>query len=437
MSVLGALLIDNEALYRIDIKREDFYRPAHGKIFDAILDLSGRMEPCDLITLTDTLKRRGDLDACGGAAYLATLVDYVPTAANITYYANIVKNKALARHVLSAATKLAADSYSEDADPHELLNRAQAELFAIDSNNCTKSEPAFARDLIAPMLASFQQRYEQKSTITGLETGFPGLDKMTAGLHPGDLIIIAARPSMGKTVLGVNIADRVARNGKKAAVFSLEMSKEQLMARISVSLSGVDMDTIKRGNFRDGDWQSIQRAMARLHKSELIIDDTPSLSIQTLRSKCRKLAAQVGLSLIVVDYLQLMTSDGKFENRQQEISNISRALKGLAKELNVPVIALSQLNRSLESRADKRPMLSDLRESGAIEQDADIIMFLYREAVYCEKCRKKDGSCTEGHERTTELLVEKHRNGATGILNLIFNGEHARFDSAISREDRQ
>ena len=425
MSVLGAVLLENSALFRAldDLMTADFYRESHRRIFDAMLDLSERREPCDLVTLTETLKRRGDLDAAGGASYLATLVDYVPTAANVGHYSKIVKDKAVARAVLTTATRIAADAY--ESEPLELLEKAQHDLFAL--TQASRQQPGvFAKDLIKGFLGTLQRRYESKGSITGVPTGFPDLDSLTSGFQPSDLIIVAARPSMGKTVLGLNIAERAAIGGKTVAVFSLEMSKDQLMMRLAASLSGVGMHSMQSGTFRDVDWPKLQRAMSTLHTLPLVIDDTPALDPVALRAKCRQLASLHKLDMIVVDYLQLMTSKAK-ENRQQEISEISRSLKALAKELNVPVVALSQLNRGLESRADKRPMLSDLRESGAIEQDADVIMFVYRDTVYCEKC--KSGTCEiEDHASKAELIIGKHRNGPLGTVNLAFNGANARFE---------
>ena len=429
MSVLGGVLLDNAAIYRAIeiIDQADLYRESHRKIFGAMLELSNRREPCDLITLTEELKRTGSLDAAGGAAYLATLVDYVPTAANITYYCNIVKEKAVARNVLTIATKLATDAYSTDSS--ELLERAQRDLFTLATTNKQQSA-VYVRDLNKEFIDTMQKRYEQKASLTGITTGLPDLDKITSGLQPSDLIIIAARPSMGKTVLGLNIAERAAKSGKTVVVFSLEMSKEQLMMRLAASMSGVDMQKMQTGRFLDTDWPQLQKASAIAHTLPLLVDDPPALNVTALRAKCLQLALQHDLDMIVIDYLQLMTSSKSKENRQQEISDISRSLKALAKELNVPIVALSQLNRSLEARNDKRPMMSDLRESGAIEQDADVIMFIYRESVYCEAC--KTDTCTDpDHDKSkAEVIIGKHRNGPLGTVNLIFNGANARFDSA-------
>lgn len=433
MSILGGILIDNDAINRVleMLEPEEFYREAHRKIFGAMLELSDRREPCDLITLTDALKRRGDLDSCGGAAYLATLVDYVPTAANITYYCKIVKEKALNRRLITIATDIATRGYDEQGDVNESLDEAQKALFSLAEN---KLRPQYypVKDVIKDTFKMLQTLYEKKEQITGTPTGYIDLDHMTAGLQPGDLIIVAARPSMGKTTLALNIASHASAEAKEkvgSVIFSLEMGKEQLVMRFLSSLARVDAGRMRTGHFLDSDWPKLQRAAATLHNANIFIDDTPAISILELRAKARRLKTEHNIGLIIIDYLQLMRAGANPESRQQEISEISRSLKALAKELHVPVVALSQLNRSLENRSDKRPMMSDLRESGAIEQDADVIMFVYREAVYCEHCRKKDGSCTANHERSAEVIIGKQRNGPIGTVELAFMGEHTRFEN--------
>lgn len=434
MSILGGILIDNDAINRVleILEPLDFYREAHRKLFSAMLELSERREPCDLITLTETLKRRGDLDNCGGASYLATLVDYVPTAANISYYCKIVKERALNRRLISVATEIVTKGYEAQEDVNEMLDSAQKALFDLAEN---KLRPQYypVKDVIKDTFKMLQTLYEKKEAITGIPTGYLDLDHMTAGFQPGDLIIIAARPSMGKTTLALNIASHASAEAKQrvgSVIFSLEMGKEQLVMRFLSSLARVDAGRMRTGNFMDSDWPRLQKAASILHSANIFIDDTPAISVLELRSKARRLKSEHDIGLIIVDYLQLMRgSAATAENRQQEISEISRSLKALAKELNVPVVALSQLNRSLENRGDKRPMMSDLRESGAIEQDADVIMFVYREAVYCEHCRKKDGSCTANHERSAEVIIGKQRNGPIGTVELAFMGEHTRFEN--------
>ncbi|HPX61400.1 MAG TPA: replicative DNA helicase [Deltaproteobacteria bacterium] len=440
MSILGGILIDNDAINRVleVLTDDDFYRESHRKIFKAMMRLSDQREPVDLITLTDTLKRQGELEEAGGAAYLTNLVDYVPTAANIAYYCKIVKEKALNRRLISVATEIATLGYDEQADVNELLDKAQKNIYEISEN---KLRPQYVqvKDVIKDTFRILQSLHAKKELITGTPTGYTDLDHMTAGFQPGDLIIIAARPSMGKTTLALNIAEYASadpRNKHKvpSVVFSLEMGKEQLVMRLFASIAKIDFGKMRTGHFQDSDWPRLTRAAGILHDAKIFIDDTPAITVLELRSKARRLKSEHDIGLIIVDYLQLMRGGANVESRQQEISDISRSLKALAKELGVPVIALSQLNRELEKRADKRPMMSDLRESGAIEQDADVIMFVYREAVYCDACRKRDNSCTHNHERNAEVIIGKQRNGALGTVDLAFFGEHTRFENLSDRE---
>ena len=437
MSVLGGIMLDIAAINKVIeiIADVDFYAEKHRKIYRAMLELSERNEGCDFVLLESELRKSGDLAAVGGAAYLVELSDFVPTSANIAYYANIVRDKALSRRLITIANELAV--LAHDDDPNELLDAAQAKLFALTEGRL-KSDCVLAKDQLKGALARLQKLYERKDSVTGVATGYHQLDLMTAGFQPGDLIIIAARPSMGKTALALNVASNACLHPERpvpAVVFSLEMSRESLIDRLLSSLSRVDAGRMRTGRIQETDWPKLQKGASVLHKTLLYIDDTPSISVMELRAKARNLKRQVpDLGLIVVDYLQLMRGGMRPESRQQEISEISRSLKALAKELKVPVVALSQLNRSLESRSDKRPMLSDLRESGAIEQDADLIMFVYREAVYCEHCRKKDGCCTDNHERSAEVIIGKQRNGPTGTVELVFMGEFARFENLTNGE---
>ena len=439
MSILGGILIDNDAINRVleMLTPEDFYRESHRKIFQAMMKLSDTREPCDLITMTDMLKKAGELEEVGGAAYLATLVDYVPTAANISYYCKMVKEKSTNRKLISVATEIVSRGYDEQADVEELLDKAQKEIYEISEN---KSRPQYVpvQAVLKEAFNILKNLHDQKEHVTGVPTGYVDLDHKTAGFQPGNLVIIAARPSMGKTTLALNIAQYASAESKKkvpSVIFSLEMGKEELVMRFLASIARVDFGRMRTGHFHDSDWPRLTRAAGILHDAKIFIDDSPSISVLELRSKARRLKSEHDIGLVIVDYLQLMRGGANPESRQQEISEISRALKALAKELNVPVVALSQLNRELEKRADKRPMMSDLRESGAIEQDADVIMFVYREAVYCEDCRKPDVTCSKGHERNAEIIIGKQRNGALGTIELTFIGEHTRFENRSDRSD--
>jgi replicative DNA helicase len=439
MSVLGGILLDNDAINRTleILTPEDLYRENHRKILQAMIDLNDRGEPCDLITLTSILKKKGELEEVGGGSYLATLVDYVPTAANIAYYCKIVKEKGLTRKLISAATEIVTQGYDGQMEVEELLDNAQKVIFEISEN---KLRPAFfpVGVILKESIRNLELLYERKEHITGVPTGFADLDEKTAGFQRGDLVIIAGRPSMGKTAFALNIAENAALHSEQrhpVAIFSLEMSKEQLVTRLLCSESRVDASRVRTGHFQENDWPKLIKAASALHDAKIFIDDSPAISVMEMRAKCRRLKAEHNVGLIIVDYLQLMRGGSNPESRQQEISEISRSLKALAKELSVPVVALSQLNRGLESRTDKRPMMSDLRESGAIEQDADVIMFVYREAVYCEKCKNRDLNCEENHERNAEIIIGKQRNGPIGTVNLTFMGEHTRFENQSKRDE--
>ncbi|MBN2645910.1 MAG: replicative DNA helicase [Desulfuromonadaceae bacterium] len=437
MSVLGGILLENEALNRALelLVPADFYRPAHREIFKALIALSDRSEPADLVTLTAELKKRDQLEGVGGSVYLATLVDYVPTAANLAYYARLVKEKSVARHMIEVATEIASRGY-EGKEIEQTLDWAEKSIFEIAG---MRSRPSYfsTREILQDTFAAIEKLYERKELVTGIPTGFTDLDTMTAGLQGGDLIIVAGRPSMGKTAFCVNVVEHAtvhANEPVSAVIFSLEMSKEQLVQRMLCSVSRVDASRLRTGHLGDSDWPKLTNGAGLLSEAQIFIDDTPAISVLELRAKARRLKAEYNLGLVVVDYLQLMQGHNA-ENRQQEISEISRSLKALAKELNVPVIALSQLNRSLENRTDKRPIMADLRESGAIEQDADVIMFVYREAVYCEACKRRDGSCDKGHERDAEIVIGKQRNGPIGTVHLTFLGEYTRFENQSGRSE--
>ncbi len=437
MSVLGGVLLENEAMNKALelLTADDFYRESHRKIFQAIISLNEKSEPADLVTVSAVLKKQGSLDDVGGSSYIATLAGYVPTAANISYYCKLVKEKSVARKLIEVSTDIATSGY-EGGDMDEILDQAEKAIFEIAEN---RGSPSFfpVRDILKDTFKNIEKLYERKELVTGVPTGFNDLDKMTAGMQPSDLIIIAGRPSMGKTAFALNLIEHAATNKQSpvpAVIFSLEMSKEQMVTRMLCALARVDAGRMRTGHLAESDWPKLTMAAGELNESQLFIDDTPAITVLELRSKCRRLKAEHGLGLIIVDYLQLMRGSST-ENRQQEISEISRSLKALAKELNVPVVALSQLNRSLESRTDKRPMMSDLRESGAIEQDADVIMFVYRDAVYCDDCKSRERTCDKGHEKDAEIIIGKQRNGPIGTVHLTYQGQFTRFENQAHREE--
>jgi replicative DNA helicase len=427
-SVLGGILLENDAVNLVLelLRAEDFYRESHRKIFRAMIELSDRSEPVDVITLSECLKNRGDLDAVGGSAYLASLNDFVPTAANIAYYARIVREKSILRHLISAATEVATKGYDATSNVEELLDSAEKAIFDITEQRI-KGSFVKVGDMMKDSIKMVEKLFERKTMITGVPTGFKDLDAKTAGLQPADLIIIAARPGMGKTAFSLNIASHAAFSGYGVAVFSLEMAKEQLALRLLCSEARVDNSRVRTGYLSDRDFPKLATAAGKLHDALIYIDDTPAISVLELRAKARRLARDRDkkLSLIIVDYLQLMRGTGGAQNREQEISEISRSLKALAKELNVPVLAISQLNRRVEDRNDKTPQLSDLRESGAIEQDADVIAFIYREAAYNPK----------SDDNTATITIAKQRNGPTGDLNLTFLREFTRFEDYTGRDE--
>jgi len=430
-SVLGGVLLDNEAINQVLelLRAEDFYRESHRKVFRAMIEITDRSEPVDLITLSEFLKSKNELESVGGTAYLASLADFVPTAANIAYYARIVREKAILRSLISTATEIATRGYEEQGNVEEFLDIAEKVIFEISEKKIKASFVAVG-DMITDTLKLVEKLYQRKEMVTGVPTGYEDLDKITAGLQPADLIIVAGRPGMGKTAFALNIATNAAYGGVGAAVFSLEMAKEQLVLRMLCSEARVNSSKVRSGYLGERDFPQLAKAAGRLHEAPIYIDDTPAISVLELRAKARRLlrdrSKKVGL--IVVDYLQLMRGMGNASNREQEISEISRSLKALAKELNVPVMALSQLNRRVEDRAERRPQMSDLRESGAIEQDADVIMFIYRDEVY-----NKNNDDVKGK---AEVIVAKQRNGPTDTINLTFLGEYTRFENYTERDDR-
>jgi len=429
-SILGSILLDNQALNNVleILSVKDFYNEAHRRIFAATIELSDRNEPCDLITLTNILKNNKQLDAVGGMAYLASLVDNVPSAANAAYYAKIVKEKAILRMLIGTATEILKNSYDTRAEIDQVLDKAEHAIFEISEN---KIRPAFfpIKDIIKDNFKTIERLYERKSLITGVPTGFEKIDELTSGLQKSELIIIAGRPSMGKTAFALNIASHAAvEMGLPVAIFSLEMAKEQLAMRMLASEAKVDSQRLRQGRLGETDWPKLTIAAGRLSDAPIFIDDKPAIMVLEMKAKARRLKAESGLELIVLDYLQLMRGGGNRDSREQEISEISRSLKALAKELNVPVIALSQLNRKVEDRTNRRPQMADLRESGAIEQDADLIAFIYRDELY----NKSEDNPEKG---MAEIIIGKQRNGPVGTVKLAFLEKYTSFENLARPEE--
>ena len=427
-SVLGGVLLDNDAIYKVleHITDEDFYKPAHQKIFKALLMLSEKGEPADLITVTQQLKSMNLLSEVGDSSYLASLINMVPSAANVAHYAKIVQEKAILRKLIYAASGIISKGYEDNADLDEFLDGAEKAIFDISNRRYQKGFTP-VRDIVKTSFKVIEQLYEKKETITGVASGFTEIDRLTSGFQPSDLVIIAGRPSMGKTSLVLNMAEHAALETKiPCAYFSLEMSKEQLVMRMLTSLARVDSARLRIGRLQDNDWPRLTKAAGHLSEMPMFIDDSPSLSVLEIRAKCRRLKAEQKLGLVVIDYLQLMKgSSFRSESREKEISEISRGLKALAKELNIPVLALSQLNRAVEGRNDKRPMMADLRESGAIEQDADLIVFIYRDEVYNRESEWKG---------IAEVIIAKQRSGPTGIARLAFLQQYTKFENLAAQK---
>ena len=421
-SVLGAILIHNDAfnLAAQVIEARDFYRDAHRRVFARMIELNERAQPIDFVTLKEELARSGELDEVGGPAYIASLSDGVPRATNVEYYARIVKEKSTLRNLIFAANKILTNAYEADREPDLVLDEAESAIFAV-ADDRLKTGFVPMSDLVKESYPKIEQLFEQKRLITGVPSGFIDLDTMTRGFQGGDLIIIAARPSMGKTSLALNIAQHVAMQPEHSVgVFSLEMSRESLFLRLLTSEAQIDGHRLMSGAIGHKDYSRISHALETLNAMRLHIDDTASIGVLEMRAKARRLQADQGLSLLVVDYIQLMSGRGRFENRTLELGAISRSLKGLAKELSVPIIVLSQLSRAPEARSDHRPQLSDLRESGALEQDADVVVLIYREDAYNRDPENENAG-------TAELIVAKQRNGPTGTVRLAFLREQTRF----------
>lgn len=428
-SLLGALLIDGDAIVKIadNINVADFFEPRHRRIYEAISQLYENHEAIDVLTLTDRLRNNGHLDSAGGPAYLTELTNFVPTAAHVEQYADIVAQKALRRRLIAASKDITGLGYDESKQLRELIEEAETRLFEVSQTHI-KQNIVSLEAILAESFDRLDDLHKDKQKIRGVPTGFKDMDDKLAGFQPSDLIILAARPSMGKTALALNFAHNVAVQAKQPVlVFSLEMSKEQLVDRLLSMESGVDAWALRTGNLTDNDFERIGQAMGTLSEAQIYIDDTPGITVSDLRTKARREAHQRPLGLIIVDYLQLMSGGSRFGNdfnRVQEISEISRGLKGIARELNVPVLALSQLSRSVESRSPQIPQLADLRESGSIEQDADVVAFIYREEYYNPDTDRK---------KLTDIFIKKHRNGPTGGVELYFDNEKQRFRSVETR----
>jgi len=428
-SVLGGILIENEAVNKVMeiLTADDFYRDAHSRIFNALISLSERDEPADLITLTNELRKIDQLDSIGGASYLASLIDSVPTAANIEYYAKIVKEKAILRKLIQTSTEIITQSYQDRGDVEGFLDEAERAIFEISEK---RVKPSFysIRDIVKESFKTIERLFEKKELVTGVPSGFKELDRLTAGFHASDLIIVAGRPSMGKTALCLNLSQYAAIEKRiPVAIFSLEMSKEQLVIRMLCSEAQVEGTRLRTGFLTESDWPKLTLAAGNLSDAPIFIDDSAAISVLELRAKARRLKGEHGLGMLIIDYLQLMKGRTRVESRQQEISEISRSLKALAKELNIPVIAVSQLSRKTEERTGNRPQLSDLRESGAIEQDADLILFLYRDEVY----NRSEDNPNKGK---AELIIGKQRNGPIGKIDLAFLDKFTTFKELYKGE---
>jgi replicative DNA helicase len=421
-SVLGAILIDNEAfnVAASVIDARAFFRDAHRRIFDRMVALAERSHPIDLVTLREELERSGEVEEVGGPAYIASLVDGVPRATNVEYYAKIVKEKSTLRSLIFSANKILANAYEADQEADLILDEAESAIFSVAEDRIKAGFIAM-RDLVKDSFPKIEQLFEHKSFITGVATGFTEIDKMTRGFQPGDLIIVAARPSMGKTSLVLNVAQYIALAGKVAGFLSLEMSKEQLFMRMLASEAKIDNYRLMSGQIGQKEYGQITHALETLSDAHMYIDDTPGIGVLEMRAKARRLQSEHGLDMLAIDYIQLMTGRGRFENRTLELASISRSLKGLAKELNVPVVVLSQLSRAPEARSDRRPQLADLRESGALEQDADVVILIFREEMY-----KQNNEPAES-DGIAELIVAKQRNGPTGVVKLAFLRQQTRF----------
>ena len=439
-SILGAILLENTSIDKALelVMPDDFYKESHRKIFLAMIELTDHGEAIDLITLPEALRKKEELEKAGGLSYISSLLSSVPNAANIHYHCKIIREKSILRSLINSATSIVSRGYEDTKNVDEFLDDAEKMVFEIAEK---KIKPSFfgIKAIIKDSFEMIEALYNRKEMITGVPSGFKELDEITAGLQPSDLIIVAGRPSMGKTAFVLNMASNVAiKNKIPVAIFSLEMSKEQLVMRMLSSEARIDGKKIRTGHLEQSDWNSLTTAAGELSEAPIFIDDSSGLNVLEMRAKARRLKREHGLGLVIVDYLQLMRGYGNSESRQQEISDISRSLKGLAKELACPVIALSQLNRAVETRTDRKPLLADLRESGAIEQDADVIMFIYREEFYNPCKCPKDGPCFPecGRRGKATLSIGKQRNGPAGVdVNLTFISKYARFEDRTEQQE--
>ncbi|MFH1846546.1 MAG: replicative DNA helicase [Candidatus Omnitrophota bacterium] len=431
IAVLGSMLLDREAIASAIelLEQSSFYSEAHRKIYDAIVKLYDENEAVDIVTLIEELKKREDLDTVGGPAYITELVNSIPTSANIEYYAKIVREKYLLRALIQTATRIVSESYEPSSEVEDLLDRAEKLIFDITSSQKRNAQVSTMKDIVKESIETIDMLYQRKENITGVPTGFHDFDVMTAGLQKSDMIILAGRPSMGKSALAISILENAGVVHKiSSAYFSLEMSKDQLAQRMLCSIAGVNAHKVRTGFFSQSDWPKLVSAAGKLSEAPIFIDDTPGISALELRAKARRLKARHDIKLLFIDYLQLMRGHAKGENRQQEISEISRSMKALARELDIPIIAISQLSRAVEQRQDKRPQLSDLRESGAIEQDADLVVLLLREEYY---------NPTEENKGIAEVIVAKQRHGPVGTVKLAFLSEYTKFSNLSRRGEEE
>ncbi|MGA1678997.1 MAG: replicative DNA helicase [Candidatus Nanopelagicales bacterium] len=418
--VIGAMLLSKDAIAEVieELKTHDFYKTQHQTIYETVLDLYGRGEPADAVTVAAELTRLGELNRIGGPAYIHTLVASVPTAANAAYYARIVREKAILRRLVEAGTRIINMSYDEQGEVDDLVDRAQVEVYEVTDRR-TSDDYQRLQDLLNNALSEIEAIANHDGALIGVPTGFNELDTLLNGLQPGQLIMVAARPGMGKSTIGLDFARAASIKGKMtSAIFSLEMARNEIVMRLLSAESSIALQSMRSGKMSDSDWQRLARKMSAISDSPLFIDDSPNLTISEIRAKCRRLKQKHDLKLVIVDYLQLMSSGKRVESRQQEVSEFSRSLKLLAKELEVPVVAISQLNRSPEQRQDKRPMLSDLRESGSLEQDSDVVMLIHREDAYDRESPRAGEA---------DLIVAKHRNGPTSTVTVSFQGHYSRF----------
>ncbi len=419
-STLGGMLLSQEAVAEVfeAVSGADFYAPKHELIFNAILNLFGRGEPTDVIAVTDELNKQGNLVKAGGADYLHSLTGYVPTAANAGYYAKIVSDKAILRRLIEAGTRIAQAGYESQGEVEDLVNQAQAEIYKVSSQS-SREDYVPLSDSLEAAIHEIEGAQKRGGELTGVPTGFTDLDAYTHGLHPGQLVIVAARPAVGKSTFALDLARNAAVKHNQATIFfSLEMGRAEIAMRLMSAESSIYLQSMRKGTVTDADWTRLAAVRGRINDAPLYIDDSPNMSLVEIRAKCRRLAQQVDLKLVVIDYIQLMSSGKKVESRQQEVSEFSRALKLLAKELGIPVVALSQLNRQAEQAKDKKPELSHLRESGSLEQDADVVVLLHREGIY-EKDHPRAGEA--------DLILAKQRNGPTGTVVVAFHGQYSRF----------